>query len=257
MTCPVVAPGAPDLTSTSGCARSPTAMARRRYRVSAGHPSRGRSRSGRTEEELRAFLEHGVAHRDPAAARLPAARDRGTVRHGARCAPAASAARCGRWTSCSCARSWPTRRCRHLGLVREGGARAQRIRARPGVLVARRTHGTRLRRRTPPGGSRRSVAAPWLGAGGRRRESTLVGAAAARRRRPGRATSTPGCCGSSTSRSGRRSRSTVTIAMPGGAVVEYRARARVGRRRRLRARDRMADIERTLPLSSIAAIGPS
>jgi hypothetical protein len=50
---------------------------------------------------------------------------------------------------------------------------------------------------------------------------------------------------------------TVTVAMPGGVLVDYVLEPASVAGGRLRARDRTADIERTLPLSSIAAIAPA
>ena len=49
----------------------------------------------------------------------------------------------------------------------------------------------------------------------------------------------------------------VSIAMPGGAVVEYLLEPASVRNGRFRARDRRADIERTLPLTSIRSITPA
>lgn len=49
---------------------------------------------------------------------------------------------------------------------------------------------------------------------------------------------------------------TVTVEMPNGSSVEYQLEPASVSRGRLRARDRAADIERTLPLTSITAIAP-
>jgi hypothetical protein len=50
---------------------------------------------------------------------------------------------------------------------------------------------------------------------------------------------------------------TVTVSMPGGQLQEYQLEPSSIAGGRLRARDRAADIERTLPLSSITAIDPA
>ena len=50
---------------------------------------------------------------------------------------------------------------------------------------------------------------------------------------------------------------TVTVAMPGGESVEYQLEPASVAGGRLRARDKRADIERTLPLGSITAIRPA
>lgn len=50
---------------------------------------------------------------------------------------------------------------------------------------------------------------------------------------------------------------TVTVAMPGGQLQDYQLEPSSLAGGRLRARDRAADIERTLPLSSIQAISPA
>jgi hypothetical protein len=50
---------------------------------------------------------------------------------------------------------------------------------------------------------------------------------------------------------------TVTVHMPGGQTADYLLAPASVANGRLRARDRKADIERTLPLSAIAAVGPA
>ncbi|QAY73318.1 hypothetical protein ET445_08145 [Agromyces protaetiae] len=50
---------------------------------------------------------------------------------------------------------------------------------------------------------------------------------------------------------------TVTVLMPGGQTADYLLAPASVANGRLRARDRKADIERTLPLSAIAAVGPA
>ncbi|QEO15324.1 hypothetical protein FLP10_13475 [Agromyces intestinalis] len=50
---------------------------------------------------------------------------------------------------------------------------------------------------------------------------------------------------------------TVTVRMPGGQTADYLLAPASVANGRLRARDRKADIERTLPLSAIAAVGPA
>ena len=50
---------------------------------------------------------------------------------------------------------------------------------------------------------------------------------------------------------------TVSISMPGGIVVDYLLEPTSVGGGRFRARDRRADIERTLPLSSIISITPA
>jgi len=49
----------------------------------------------------------------------------------------------------------------------------------------------------------------------------------------------------------------VTVAMPSGVEVEMQLEPAGLSGGRLRARDRKADLERTLPLSSITAISPA
>lgn len=49
---------------------------------------------------------------------------------------------------------------------------------------------------------------------------------------------------------------TVTVQMPDGSHVDYQLEPASVARGRLRARDRKSDIERTLPLTSIVAVGP-
>ena len=49
---------------------------------------------------------------------------------------------------------------------------------------------------------------------------------------------------------------TVTVAMPDGEQIEYQLEPASVAGGRLRARDRAADIERTVPLGSITAIRP-
>jgi hypothetical protein len=50
---------------------------------------------------------------------------------------------------------------------------------------------------------------------------------------------------------------TVTVRMPGGDTADYLLAPASVANGRLRARDRKADIERTLPLSAIAAVAPA
>ncbi|HZJ39637.1 MAG TPA: hypothetical protein VFD20_01630, partial [Demequina sp.] len=50
---------------------------------------------------------------------------------------------------------------------------------------------------------------------------------------------------------------TVSISMPGGVVVDYLLEPASVGGGRFRARDRRADIERTLPISSIISITPA
>ncbi len=50
---------------------------------------------------------------------------------------------------------------------------------------------------------------------------------------------------------------TVTVTMPNGSTVDYQLEPTSVAGGRLRARDRRADIERTLPLTSIASVGPA
>ena len=50
---------------------------------------------------------------------------------------------------------------------------------------------------------------------------------------------------------------TVTVRMPGGDTADYLLAPASVANGRLRARDRKADIERTLPLSAIAAVSPA
>jgi hypothetical protein len=50
---------------------------------------------------------------------------------------------------------------------------------------------------------------------------------------------------------------TVTVRMPGGQTADYLLAPASVANGRLRARDRKADIERTLPLSAIAAVSPA
>ena len=50
---------------------------------------------------------------------------------------------------------------------------------------------------------------------------------------------------------------TVTVRMPGGQTADYLLAPASVANGRLRARDRKADIERTLPLSAIAAVAPA
>ncbi|MBC7723517.1 MAG: helicase-associated domain-containing protein [Burkholderiaceae bacterium] len=49
---------------------------------------------------------------------------------------------------------------------------------------------------------------------------------------------------------------TVSVTMPGGAVVDYQPEPTSVAGGRLRARDRRADVERTLPVASITRVGP-
>ena len=50
---------------------------------------------------------------------------------------------------------------------------------------------------------------------------------------------------------------TVTVAMPDGSSVDLQLEPASVAGGRLRARDRRSDLERTLPLKSITAVGPS
>ena len=50
---------------------------------------------------------------------------------------------------------------------------------------------------------------------------------------------------------------TVTVAMPDGSSVNLQLEPASVAGGRLRARDRRSDLERTLPLKSITAVGPS
>jgi hypothetical protein len=50
---------------------------------------------------------------------------------------------------------------------------------------------------------------------------------------------------------------TVTVKMPNGSLVDFQLEPASVAGGRLRARDRKSDLERTLPLSSIAAISPA
>ena len=50
---------------------------------------------------------------------------------------------------------------------------------------------------------------------------------------------------------------TVSIRMPNGSVIDYQLEPASVSGGRLRARDRKSAIERTLPVSSIAGIGPA
>jgi hypothetical protein len=49
----------------------------------------------------------------------------------------------------------------------------------------------------------------------------------------------------------------VSVAMPGGAVVDYLLQPASVGNGRLRAHDRKSAIERTLPLSSIVSLSPA
>jgi len=49
----------------------------------------------------------------------------------------------------------------------------------------------------------------------------------------------------------------VTVRMPGGDTADYLLAPASVANGRLRARDHKADIERTLPLSAIAAVAPA
>jgi hypothetical protein len=50
---------------------------------------------------------------------------------------------------------------------------------------------------------------------------------------------------------------TVTVQLPDGSSVDYQLEPASMGGGRLRARDRKADIERTLPLASIVSVGPA
>jgi hypothetical protein len=50
---------------------------------------------------------------------------------------------------------------------------------------------------------------------------------------------------------------TVTVRMPGGDTADYLLAPASVANGRLRARDRKADIERTLPISAIASVAPA
>ena len=232
--------------------------------ASARHPSTAPSRPARSADVDPRVPRRALAHRHPAAARVPGRRGRRAVRR--RCASrAADEVGC---PARAAIRSDDEQLVRTLAVdqslasigLRQTGP------APPAVAVHRRRRVLGALRRALPRRRRGRATA---------RSSGCAGTGSRRRRRRRRRPTRSPRCSTACSRAGDEGATeqawlarqleaaaraketlTVTVRMPGGQTADYLLAPASVANGRLRARDRKADIERTLPLSAIAAVSP-